>query len=221
MLDSGEISSRWLQSVFGLVLLAISIFANARGALAESTWLWNEVPSNVDLQPERLWSWREAQMLAGFIRPPAPTEIHPLSGTLKLSSDEASKYLWYGWSSAEGELRWTDGREAAMLFSLQGITQKNLKLKLMPYLVPGRLERQRVQVILNGTTLRPLVLTSAQPSVHTLEVSASLFKEKNLLVFEFPDAVSPSEVEGKEDWRRLGVAAYWIMLEDANAVPQY
>ena len=220
MLDSGNNRPRWSQTALGLVLLAVSIFANARGALAESTWIWNTVPTNVDLQPDRLWSWRETQMLAGLIRPPQPRVYPPLEGTLKLSSEESFKYLWYGWSGAEGDHRWTDGREASIVFTLRTISDKNLKLKLMPYLAEGKHQQQRVEITLNGTTLRLLVLTSTQPSVHNLEVPANLFKERNLLIMGLPDAISPSEVEGKEDWRRLGVAVWWIAFENADAVMQ-
>jgi hypothetical protein len=48
------------------VLLAASIFVHARGAWSYKVWFWNQSPVNVDLQPERVWSWRDPQFLRGL-----------------------------------------------------------------------------------------------------------------------------------------------------------
>lgn len=56
---------RWrVEQVMGMMLLAISVLIHARGAMSQSTWLWNSQPVSVDTQPERLWDWKHPQFLA-------------------------------------------------------------------------------------------------------------------------------------------------------------
>ena len=49
-----------------LLLCGLSVAINATGAISAQTVRWNVLPVNVDLAPERLWSWRRAQVLAAF-----------------------------------------------------------------------------------------------------------------------------------------------------------
>lgn len=49
-----------------LLLCGLSVAINATGAISARTVRWNVSPVNVDLAPERLWSWRRAQVLAAF-----------------------------------------------------------------------------------------------------------------------------------------------------------
>jgi hypothetical protein len=49
-----------------LLLCGLSIAINAVGAISARAVGWNLRPSNVDLDPVRLWSWRHPQALAGF-----------------------------------------------------------------------------------------------------------------------------------------------------------
>ncbi len=202
-----------LQSAVGMLLLVVSILINARGATARETWKWNVYPENVDDRPDRLWNWRDPQMLAGLIKPPLPSEFPRLEGKLELSAPESGKYLWYGWSGPEQELRWTDGGEATLVFSGESVSDKTLQVKLMPYLVAGKHQQQRLTIRLNGTVLETLVLTSSDPAVHTLKVPASSLASRNVLAFELPDAVAPSSVESSFDTRPLGIAIWWISLE--------
>jgi hypothetical protein len=58
-------SRRWKTEIaFGVTLLLISVFINARGAMNRATALWNVIPVNVDEHPERVWDWRHPQFLA-------------------------------------------------------------------------------------------------------------------------------------------------------------
>lgn len=210
-----ESGRRWsLQAATGMLLLGISILINARGATARETWKWNVYPENVDDRPDRLWSWREPQMLAGLIQPPMPAEFPRLQGKLELTSAESPKYLWYGWSGPEKDLRWTDGSEATLVFSVDDVSNKTLQVKLMPYLVKGKHQQQRMTIRFNGTPLETVVLTSSDPVIQTLNVPASVVQARNVLTFELPDAVAPSSVESSFDTRPLGIAIWWLSLED-------
>lgn len=63
-------------AVAALLLSAASVAINAEGALSAKAAAWNVVPANVDLSPERLWSWRDAQIWAAF-RPDRAAEAGP------------------------------------------------------------------------------------------------------------------------------------------------
>jgi hypothetical protein len=44
---------------------AFSVFVHAQGALNPATVRWNMLPTNVDIEPSRLWDWSQPQWLAG------------------------------------------------------------------------------------------------------------------------------------------------------------
>jgi hypothetical protein len=56
-----------IELAVGAVLLACSVLVQARGACARETWVWNKTPNDVSLHPERVWSWRDPQPLAGLL----------------------------------------------------------------------------------------------------------------------------------------------------------
>jgi len=55
-----------LVTALSLLLCGSSVVINAAGAISVETVRWNVSPANVDLAPDRLWSWRQAQVLAAF-----------------------------------------------------------------------------------------------------------------------------------------------------------
>jgi len=49
-----------------LVLTALSFFINYRGAVSTEVFEWNIYPVDVDLEPERIWDWKDIQFLRGI-----------------------------------------------------------------------------------------------------------------------------------------------------------
>jgi hypothetical protein len=47
-----------------VLMVLLSIFFNANGALSDAAWLWNGRPRNIDTATDRLWDWRDPQFLA-------------------------------------------------------------------------------------------------------------------------------------------------------------
>jgi len=47
-------------------LIAISFFINYRGANTQVVYAWNRSPVDVDLEPSRIWDWRDLQFLRGL-----------------------------------------------------------------------------------------------------------------------------------------------------------
>jgi len=205
-----------VQLSVGTALLVASIFINARGAIARETWLWNVYPVNVDRQPGRLWSWRDPQMLAGLIQPPLPNDFPPATSEIDFVADHSARHLWYGWSGPEAEVRWTDGPEAALIFSANPTADIAFQIKLAPFVVERNHPQQRVNINLNGQLVHRLTLTSNVPQVHEFVLPHQQLKPKNILTFELPDARSPKSLGINDDLRLLGIAVWWIRFANPN-----
>jgi hypothetical protein len=201
----------------GVLLLLMSAFINTRGATSHATWLWNMRPFEVDTHPERLWDWRQPQFMAGMLPIPQPSEI-PLLGVrrIDLASPEGEKYLWYGWSTAEGGARWSDNN-SSIVFTLAENKTSTLRLQIAPFLVPGKLDEQHVKITLNNKALLTLTLNKAEPATYSLTLPAEFLLEKNALTFEIPNAESPQKLGAGEDARRRGINLQWIELEPEDA----
>jgi len=134
-------------------------------------------------------------------------------GSINFSKPESDSYLWYGWSAAEPEYRWTDGKEAAVLFGLAPLTDIQLQMKLRPFLSKGKVSEQRVYLTLNGQRIETLVLKREEASEYKLMLPRSVLRDRNLLIFGLPDATSPKSLGVGEDPRQLGIAMYWVQLQ--------
>lgn len=203
----------WKTKTGILVLASLSIFIHARGALSEETRLWNARPFDIDLRAGRLWDWSYPQFLAGLIHPPLPPGAYaepPLSQKLDMTSPVMGQYLWYGWSDAEPEIRWTEARRSALVFALNKPIPLKLVIKAHPFLVSGLIDSQRVTVNLNGIEVQSLTLTSAIASELTITLAEANLKRENIIVFDFRDAQSPESFGLSTDRRLLGLAVHWI-----------
>jgi hypothetical protein len=202
---------KWkLQQGVGLVLLLLSVFINARGAVAIETWKWNE---NKDIEEvkRKLWDWRQPQFLTGLVRPPLDREYPLISPDthIDFSNQESNKFVWYGWSGPEDLFRWSDAKESALVFALNDIQDLTLKMKATPFLYRGLSDRQRIVVHLNGKEVGSFTLTEADVAL-TIALPKELLRNQNVLTFEFPDANSPELLKISDDERPLGIAVYWV-----------
>ena len=99
------------QLACGGALLVLSVFINASGAIRHATWEWNEGPPlNVDLDPGRVWDWRQPQFLAGYL----PTE----NGRADLTGPESERYFWPGRGGADAGGRQVERGDASADFFL-------------------------------------------------------------------------------------------------------
>lgn len=212
------------QLATGAILLACSIFINARGATAAQTWLWNTQPTDPDTMhvdvagmERKLWDWRQPQFLAGLV-PPSPPEIFPtLESRIDFKSKEANKYVWYGWSGPEENGRWTDGTEAALVFTLNEVKDMTLQIRLGPALTPGKVLQQRMYVVLNGQQIDALLFNEPKAYEFSVLLPKNVLQQKNSLIFKLPDAVSPSSMKLGDDQRVLGVSVEWMQFETQPA----
>jgi hypothetical protein len=205
-----------IQMTCGAVLLAASIFINARGALAVDTWRWN--PGDVSQLGNKLWDWRYPQFLAGLIPPPLDHDyaLLPLGKRINFNNnDESAGYLWYGWSNAEETFRWTEGKNSTLVFALDQTKDLILKMKIVPFVREGLLKQQRIFVELNGTPIDSLVFNRNPDTEVSITLPGRLLRQKNVIKFKIPDAASPELLKISTDQRLLGFAVFWIELHPA------
>ena len=59
---------RWRRALVALTIAALvwSVAVEAQGAILRSAWCWNNVPTDVDAHPSRLWDWSDPQFARGI-----------------------------------------------------------------------------------------------------------------------------------------------------------
>jgi hypothetical protein len=193
---------RWRTSiVFGCLMLVISVFINARGAISPETWKWNGVPVSTDEQPDRVWDWRQPQFLAGYLPYPKPRDMPPVSDSRFRCGSQFEKYWWYGWFHEEARC-WADSK-ATIVFSLEQPHELILRIRLSPFLVAGKITAQRLKMTLNDSPLLYLVISDATPQDYGVLLPRELLSERNVIELDMPDAASPQSVGlGSEQRRR-------------------
>ena len=172
----------------------------------------------VDLRTGDLYSRAKGAELGEGER---PDEFPPyiISTRVDFRSAESDKFLWYGWSGRELAFRWTYGNSAAVVFALRDSKPTVLRIKLGVFLVPGRLEEQRVNIALNGRQITTLRLREAEPREYSLVLPVELLREKNVLSFNLPDAESPATFGLSDDARLLGINVHWIEFDSYDTRP--
>lgn len=203
-----------VQLACGAILLVASIFINSRGALSLETWRWN--PGDVSQLGNKLWDWRQPQFLAGLIAPPLDRDYAPISVDRQIDftkPEQSNQYLWYGWSNAEKDLRWTEGREATLVFALNNTSDLTLKMKVLPFIREGLIDQQRILIDLNGTPIDSVLFSQNQDAELSVSLPGNLLRRENILKFRLPDAASPELLKISTDQRMLGFAIYWIELK--------
>lgn len=219
MIKANEVSRAWsigrlAELSAGALLLAASIFINARGAVALETWRWN--PGDISQLGNKLWDWRRPQFLAGLVLPPLEHEIAPVVFGRPVDfskAEESNQYLWYGWSGPEQRLRWTEGREATIVFKTETNNDLTLRMKVLPFIREGLLARQRIYLELNGKPIDALLLTENRDTDLVIQLPGNLLQNENILKFKLPDAASPELLKLSTDQRLLAFAVYWIEFE--------
>ncbi|HEY0384639.1 MAG TPA: hypothetical protein VGC64_01445, partial [Pyrinomonadaceae bacterium] len=153
---------------------------------------------------------------------PAPPQIFPLvkAGTrIEFSTADADPFLWYGWSGREPYSRWTERGSASIVFALEELDSLVMRIRMSPYLAPGKLATQHVRLSLNGETLPTLTLTEPDVRVYSITLPREFLRERNVLRLELPDAESPKQLGAGADARLLGINVQWIELVSEKAGP--
>lgn len=178
-----------------------------------------DVPSGERSERDRLTSLGPSREIARVDRmsvvevraqplPRAYPELK-LGAVVAFGSHDADRYLWSGWSGPEHTFRWSRGTKAVVLFSVRGTAAGATAI-----VIRGSCYfRQHVRAELNGTTLASFACSVRSFRQWRWKIPAGALKQKNTLVLELPDAVSPAELDRSRDTRKLAVGIASMRLE--------
>lgn len=164
----------------------------------DAAWLRN-FPGRVKSEAPQFPAYRHARIYFGLMSPDS-------------NAEPADQYLWYGWSERERLFRWTERGTASLTFGLRTVTPNLLRLHMAPFLVPGKLDRQRLEVQLNDQAIASLTLSEATPRDYEIALPVSALRNHNVLTFKLPDAASPQSLGVSEDTRLLGISVQWLEI---------
>jgi hypothetical protein len=119
---------------------------------------------------------------------------------LVLRRRDSESFLGDGWSvHGNPEGRWTCDGRALVRFQVTDIRPYQLTICLLPFVVPGKLDRQRVSLALNGHELMNLVLDRWDWQNVTVPLPVHLLRSNNTLEFYLPDTVAPKAIGYNHD----------------------
>ncbi|MGE5646502.1 MAG: sulfatase-like hydrolase/transferase [Acidobacteriota bacterium] len=130
-------------------------------------------------------------------------------------SGNAGPFYGAGWSVPEDNLTWTDGHAATLYLPAdEPPADLVLRARLGAYTAQGRLEGQRVRVLINGHEITQWLVT-AEFEERTAIVRRGYLsgREANEIVFDLPDATAPFTIGGGADARTLGIALMWLEMK--------
>lgn len=127
----------------------------------------------------------------------------------------AKPYLGGGWSGAERDFTWTDGRESVVSFDAPAEPGKYaLRITAGPFLHPPEVTRQDMQVTINGAWVGRVTLTDSFVQFSELKMDAAVLQTapRVTLRLQHEDATRPSDVSSSKDSRLLAFSVKRISL---------
>jgi hypothetical protein len=149
-------------------------------------------------------------------RRPDSVPILPAGTRVDFATAESDRYVWYGWSGRDFNLRWSTGNQAAIVFGVSELRTSALRVKIGRFLYRGSPEAQRLSVELNGTQISTLTLSTPEPREYVIELPAPLLREENMLGLVVPKGETLAPPDGRQDPPRLGVRLQWMELQTAG-----
>ncbi len=213
-LNADRVTDRERKLTFaaGAVLLTLSVVINSRGATSYEAWMWNVWPDNVDKVPQKIWDWTRPQFLAGLVAPPAPNPLPLLRDRVQFGVEAGDRFAWYGWSQGEQSFRWSDGKEAAIVFTADQTRDATLLIRMGAFINKDRIRGQHVSLSFNDSLLLNTVLDEEPAREFVFPIDRSQLRQQNSLVFRLPDAASPKSLGISSDRRRLAIRVEWLEL---------
>jgi hypothetical protein len=156
----------------------------------------------------------DGRMQADYIRETRVAEPD-IELTIEFSQDgNAGPYLRDGWCNREPKFTRTLGKASFMEIPVnEPHTNYHIEMHLMPFIVPGRLPSQGLDVYVNDYLVSRSNLRDIDKTV-TLEVPQYLLVEQAIkLRFDFPDASRPSDLNpDSKDKRVLAITFKKMVL---------
>jgi hypothetical protein len=139
----------------------------------------------------------------------AADRVLPVKTEINLARTGTECIATTGFSGSESWGRWTDGNSASIKGTCQCDLTKQattIVLKASTYLVPGKMEHQRIIFRVNGSAPQMVVMNSMDRKDIVLTAPGDPANPSLLNIeMELPDAGSPAQA-GLSDSRLLGLA---------------
>ncbi len=124
-----------------------------------------------------------------------------------------------GWViSAARDITWTEGTNAGLSINFpETKTSVNMRVRLKPLLAPGKLDRQRVTILVGAEKAGEWVISTNKFHDVELNIPQKLFSQSGNtdIRFELPDAQSPLSLGQGKGKRALALAFYSIQFKPA------
>ena len=134
----------------------------------------------------------------------------------------ADDYKLSGWSETEQGFTWTDGIFAGLVIKILATYAPfvYLSANLSAFLIPGKVDRQMINIIINGHPIGIWLIKEPGLQQRTLAVPNTLFKNTDRMEIRFhiPDAASPYQFGLNDDRRLLGFAVQTIELSNCQSI---
>ena len=133
--------------------------------------------------------------------------------------DHIEPYLQEGWAPPSTGVTWSTGDKASLRFQTDPpATPILLEAFFKPFLAPGQLDSQRIQVYLDGQPVGEWQASRNGFKTYRLEIEAGSFPEAGPFVLEFrtPDSAAPAALGAGPDQRILGFAMGWVRLSPVS-----
>ena len=126
-------------------------------------------------------------------------------------------YQTKGWNRPEKDFTWSTGKNSSLdiLINRHKSSTIILKASMKAFLVPGKVDRQTVNILINGKKAGEWIITKPGFQEQILKIPNHLFTNHNkvaIITFNTPDATSPARIGFNKDKRILGIALRSIEL---------
>jgi len=156
----------------------------------------------------------DGRMQVGYIRGTRDRESD-VELTIEFTQDgNAGPYLREGWCNRESKFTWTRGNASFMEIPVkEPQANYHIEMQLRPFLVPGKLQSQSLDVYVNDFLVGRSSVRGADKPV-TFEVPKDLVVEQSIkLRFDLPDASRPSDlIPDHKNKRVLAIAFEKLVL---------
>lgn len=129
-------------------------------------------------------------------------------------------YQGKGWGVPENGFTWALGNSASLDLEINKPKSKSVDLtvKFWPFLIPGKIDKQTMKVLINGEKIAEWVITKSGVQEQTIIIPDRLLTQSSRIYisFDLPGAKSPTEVGYNEDKRILSIAFCEIRLSESK-----
>jgi hypothetical protein len=144
---------------------------------------------------------------------PQAEKIYTLGSVIKFGAgSEAEKFKISGWSIADKEFTWTEGKSAKLSFILpQNESALTLRMRLVGLIHPPEVAYQPVEVYVNGQKVADWQV--ATPANFTATIPQKIAFAKQLEIeLRTPKSTTPLALKMNDDARVLGVGCYELAI---------